>query len=52
MDPIFFVFAWLAYVAAFWLAILYVFDADQDAPSAPEPNGGREILTGSLRVRQ
>ncbi|HEX2332439.1 MAG TPA: hypothetical protein VHI32_04630 [Burkholderiales bacterium] len=32
MDPIFFVFAWLAYVATFWLASLCVFDADQDAP--------------------
>jgi hypothetical protein len=51
MDPIFFVFAWLAYVATFWLAILCVFDADQDAPSAREPNGAGEILTASLRAQ-
>jgi hypothetical protein len=51
MDPIFFVFAWLAYVAAFWLALLYAFDADQDALSTRQPNGGGEILTRSLRAR-
>jgi hypothetical protein len=50
MDPIFFVFAWLAYVALLWLGLL-VLEMDQDAAPRRWLNASSRFLTGSLRER-